>query len=157
MKLSPKKKVGITVRPNLGYYVQNINDIVQDTEKIGEEMNPHYEIIRAAIDADTLTELTPEKIAEVVDVFTAGTKKYKAMLAQIEKLRPPAKVMGIHKKFQRSYEKYVAGCDEMIASLQTEQGIDTPAFNAAEEKQDEATDEISFSIQRMTNLLLGKK
>lgn len=157
MKLSPKKKVGITVRPNLGYYVQNINDIVQDTEKIGEEMNPHYEIIRAAIDADTLTELTPEKITEVVDVFTAGTKKYKAMLVQIEKLRPPAKVMGIHKKFQRSYEKYVAGCDEMIASLQTEQGIDTPAFNAAEEKQDEATDEISFSIQRMTNLLLGKK
>ncbi|OJG39745.1 hypothetical protein RV01_GL000927 [Enterococcus dispar] len=157
MKLSPKKKVGITVRPNLGYYVQNINDIVQDTEKIGEEMNPHYEIIRAAIDADTLTELTPEKITEVVDVFTAGTKKYKAMLAQIEKLRPPAKVMGIHKKFQRSYEKYVAGCDEMIASLQTAQGIDTPAFNAAEEKQDEATDEISFSIQRMTNLLLGKK
>ncbi|MGV3083998.1 hypothetical protein [Enterococcus dispar] len=145
------------MRPNLGYYVQNINDIVQDTEKIGEEMNPHYEIIRAAIDADTLTELTPEKITEVVDVFTAGTKKYKAMLAQIEKLRPPAKVMGIHKKFQRSYEKYVAGCDEMIASLQTEQGIDTPAFNAAEEKQDEATDEISFSIQRMTNLLLGKK
>ncbi len=157
MKLSPKKKVGITVRPNLGYYVQNINDIVQDTEKIGEEMNPHYEIIRAAIDADTLTELTPEKITEVVDVFTAGTKKYKAMLVQIEKLRPPAKVMGIHKKFQRSYEKYVAGCDEMIASLQTAQGIDTPAFNAAEEKQDEATDEISFSIQRMTNLLLGKK
>ena len=157
MKLSPKKKVGITVRPNLGYYVQNINDIVQDTEKIGEEMNPHYEIIRAAIDADTLTELTPEKITEVVDVFTAGTKKYKAMLAQIEKLRPPAKVMGIHKKFQRSYEKYVAGCDEMIASLQTAQGIDTPAFNAAEEKQDDATDEISFSIQRMTNLLLGKK
>ncbi|EOT40826.1 MULTISPECIES: hypothetical protein [Enterococcus] len=145
------------MRPNLGYYVQNINDIVQDTEKIGEEMNPHYEIIRAAIDADTLTELTPEKITEVVDVFTAGTKKYKAMLAQIEKLRPPAKVMGIHKKFQRSYEKYVAGCDEMIASLQTAQGIDTPAFNAAEEKQDEATDEISFSIQRMTNLLLGKK
>ncbi|WP_195516568.1 hypothetical protein [Enterococcus dispar] len=145
------------MRPNLGYYVQNINDIVQDTEKIGEEMNPHYEIIRAAIDADTLTELTPEKITEVVDVFTAGTKKYKAMLVQIEKLRPPAKVMGIHKKFQRSYEKYVAGCDEMIASLQTAQGIDTPAFNAAEEKQDEATDEISFSIQRMTNLLLGKK
>lgn len=74
------------MRPNLGYYVQNINDIVQDTEKIGEEMNPHYEIIRKAIDEDKLAELTPEKIAEVVDVFTAGTKKYKAMLAQIEKI-----------------------------------------------------------------------
>lgn len=63
------------MRPNLGYYVQNINDIVQDTEKIGEEMNPHYEIIRKAIDEGKLAELTPEKIAEVVDVFTAGTKK----------------------------------------------------------------------------------
>lgn len=145
------------MRPNLGYYVQNINDIVQDTEKIGEEMNPHYEIIRAAIDGDNLESLTPEKIAEVVDVFAAGTKKYKVMLAQIEKLRPPAKVMGIHKKFQRSYEKYVSGCEEMINSLQTETGIDTKAFDISETKQDEATDEISFSIQRMTNLLLSKK
>ncbi|OTO30166.1 hypothetical protein A5876_000732 [Enterococcus sp. 3C8_DIV0646] len=76
------------------------------------------------------------------------------MLEKISKLRPPANVMGIHKKFERAYMKYVAGCDEMILSLDNK--IDQEAFDAAEAKQDEATDEISFAIQRMTALLLKK-
>jgi hypothetical protein len=42
----------------------------------------------------------------------------------------------------------------MIASLET--GIDVAAFDRAEIKQDTATDAISFSIQRMTSLLLKK-
>lgn len=33
-------------------------------------------------------------------------------------------------------------------------GVDREAFDASEKKQDEATDEISFAIQRMTALLL---
>ena len=39
-----------TVRPNLGFYVQTINDLVKETEAIGEKMNPNYEEIRKAID-----------------------------------------------------------------------------------------------------------
>ncbi len=35
-------------------------------------------------------------------------------------------------------------------------GVDREAFDASEKKQDEATDEISFAIQRMTALLLKK-
>lgn len=143
------------MRPNLGYYVQTINDIVQDTEQIGETMNPDYEVIRQAIDEEKLSELTPEKMAGTIESFQEGTAKYKAMLKKIGTLRPPAKVMGIHKKFERSYQKYVAGCEEMILSLQ-EDAIDTELFNASEKKQDEATDEISFAIQRMTKLLMGR-
>lgn len=141
------------MRPNLGFYVQTINDIVQNTETIGEKMNPNYEKIRAAIDDEKINELSAEEIKETAELFTEGTEKYKEMLQQISRLRPPAKVMGIHKKFERSYMKYVAGCEEMIASLNAE-GVDVVAFDASEQKQDEATDEISFSIQRMTNLLL---
>lgn len=63
--------------------------------------------------------------------------------------------MGIHKKFERSYLNYVAGCEEMLQSIRSEE-IDKAAFDAAEEKQDISTDEIAFSIQRMTNLLLKK-
>ncbi len=143
------------MRPNLGYYVQTINDIVQDTEQIGETMNPDYEVIRQAIDEEKLSELTPEKMAGTIESFQEGTAKYKAMLEKIGTLRPPAKVMGIHKKFERSYQKYVAGCEEMILSLQGD-AIDTELFNASEKKQDEATDEISFAIQRMTKLLMGR-
>lgn len=143
------------MRPNLGYYVQTINDIVQDTEKIGETMNPDYEVIRQAIDENKLQELTSEQIAQTLTTFREGTDKYQAMLEKITRLRPPAKVLGIHKKFERSYQKYVAGCEEMIASLQGET-IDVTSFDASEKKQDDATDEISFAIQRMTKLLLGR-
>ncbi|MGX7196767.1 hypothetical protein [Enterococcus olivae] len=142
------------MKPNLGFYVQKINDIVKDTEAIGEEMNPCFEEIRQAIDEDKTAEISEEKRNEIVKVFEEGTKKYQAMKTTIAALRPPARVMGIHKKFERSYFEYVEGCEEMIASLS--EGVDAAAFNAAEAKQDEATDTIAFSIQRMTGLLLKR-
>jgi len=30
-------------KPNLGFYVQKINDVVTPSENVGEEMNPSYE------------------------------------------------------------------------------------------------------------------
>lgn len=142
------------MKPNTGFYVQKINDIVKETEAIGEKMNPNYEAIRQAIDEDKLAELTPESLQETTEIFEEGTGKYRVMLAEISQLRPPAKVLGIHKKFEKAYQNYVAGCEEMIASIQ--ENVDVAAFDAAEEKQDAATEVISFSIQRMTNLLLGR-
>ncbi|MBM7709674.1 hypothetical protein [Enterococcus lemanii] len=143
------------MRPNLGLYIQNINQIVQETEAIGENLNPKYEEIRQAIDQEQLAEISAEKISEIVETFANGTSKYEAMLKQVRSLRPPAQVLGIHKKFENSYANYVAGCQEMIASL-AQGTVDVEAFNAAEEKQDGATDGISFAIQRMTRILLKK-
>lgn len=142
------------MKPNLGYYVQKINDIVKNTEAIGEEMNPCYEEIRQAIDKEDVASISDERRDAIVSIFKEGTNQYVAMQQTVCTLRPPARVMGIHKKFERSYNDYVQGCEEMIASL--ENGIDVAAFDAAEQKQDEATDAISFSIQRMTSLLLKK-
>ena len=142
------------MRPNLGFYVQTINDLVKETEKIGETMNPNYEEIRQALDKKKESELSPERLETIEVSFKKGTDKYRLMLEQISKLRPPATVMGIHKKFERAYTKYVAGCEEMILSIAD--GVDREAFDASEKKQDEATDEISFTIQRMTALLLKK-
>jgi len=142
------------VKPNLGYYVQKINDIVKNTEAIGEEMHPCYEEIRQAIDKEELAAISDERLAEIVTIFKEGTNQYTAMQQTVSTLRPPARVMGIHKKFERAYTEYVQGCEEMIASL--ENGIDVAAFDRAEIKQDAATDAISFSIQRMTSLLLKK-
>lgn len=142
------------MKPNLGYYVQKINDIVKNTEAIGEEMNPCYEEIRQAIDKEDVASISDERRDAIVSLFKEGTNQYVAMQQTVRTLRPPAHVMGIHKKFERSYNDYVQGCEEMIASL--ENGIDVAAFDAAEQKQDEATDAISFSIQRMTSLLLKK-
>jgi hypothetical protein len=142
------------MRPNLGFYVQTINDLVKETETIGETMHPNYEEIRQALDDKKESELSPERLEAIGATFKKGTDKYRLMLEQISKLRPPANVMGIHKKFERAYMKYVAGCEEMTLSIAD--GVDREAFDAAEKKQDEATDEISFAIQRMTALLLKK-
>ncbi|MGX7350687.1 hypothetical protein [Enterococcus canis] len=142
------------MKPNLGYYVQTINNIVKDTEAIGETLHPYYEEIRTAIDNDKVADLSTEHLAEIQEKFESGTKAYHAMLEKVSGLRPPARVMGIHKKFERSYMSYVAGCDEMV--LAVTDGVDVTGFNAAEEKQDKATDEISFAISRMTNMLLKK-
>lgn len=142
--------------PNIGYYVQSVDNIVKQTEEIGEQMHPKYEMIRQAIDEKKVAELNSEQLTEVVQLFEAGTKQYRAMLKKVSTLRPPAKVMGIHKKFERAYLSYVAGCEEMIQSIDVEKGIDTDLFEASEKKQDQATDDISLAIQKMTNLLMKK-
>lgn len=144
------------MKPNLAYYVQKINDIVKETEEVGEKMNVYYEEIRVAIDEDNVSEVTPERITEIRTIFENGTKEYTLLLEKASQLRPPARVIGIHKKFERSYIDYLEGCKEMVASLNAEKGIDIALFNASEERQDKATDDISFSITRKSNLLLGK-
>ena len=44
----------------------------------------------------------------------------------------------------------------MTQSIQPESGVDHDLFDASEEKQDQATENISSAIQKMTNLLLKK-
>jgi len=151
-----KGKRGMVMRPNLGFYVQTINDIVKTTEDIGEVMNPYYEEVRQAIDKNKVNDLTAERIAEIQAKFKEGTEKYELMLKKVGTLKPTPQVLGIHKKFQHAYTEYVAGCNEMILATDSETGIDADLFNASEEKQDQATDELTFAITRMSNILLKK-
>ncbi len=71
------------MRPNLGFYVQTINDLVKETEKIGETMNPNYEEIRQALDKKKESELSPERLETIEASFKKGTDKYRLMLEQI--------------------------------------------------------------------------
>ena len=73
-------------------------------------------------------------------------------LEKIGMLKAPAKVMGNHKSFEKAYIQYVAGCQEMTDSLLPK--VNEEAFNAAEKKQNAATDTIYKTIQKITNLLL---
>lgn len=130
--------------------------MVKETEDIGEQMNPYYEEIRQAIDQETYHELSIERLTEVKRMFEQGTEQYQQMLKKITQLRAPAHVLGIHKKLERSYKEYVAGCREMVDAIQPETGVDVHLFDASEKKQDQATDNISFAITRMSNLLLKK-
>lgn len=140
---------------NLSYYVKEINQVVEETEKTGEAMNPFFEIVRTAIDENKVAELKPDQLKGVREAFEKGVGKYQEMLQTIKSLKAPAKVIGIHKKLERSYETYIEGCQEMVEAL-SEDGtsVNVEKFNESEVKQDEITDTIAFCIQRMTNLLL---
>ncbi|MEO1771253.1 MULTISPECIES: hypothetical protein [Enterococcus] len=138
------------MRPNVGFYAREINEIIKNTEEMGEKLHPNYEKIRKAIDQKK--ELDPKKVSEIHELFLEGTEFYQLNLKKIQLLKPPAKVMGNHKSFEKAYVDYVAGCKEMTDSLVPE--INVKAFNAAEQKQDFATDTIYKTIQKITNLLL---
>ncbi len=65
--------------PNIGYYVQSIDQIVKETEAIGEGMHPKYEVIRNAIDEGKTSELDKSTLEEIILLFEEGTKKYRAI------------------------------------------------------------------------------
>lgn len=140
---------------NIGYYIQKVNEIVEVTEQTGEEMNPYYEIVRGAIDNGTHSEITADKIKEIKDVFSTGVAKYEGLLNVIKSLKSPIRVVAMHKKLEASFTNFVAGCEEMIASLGDKGSeIDVEKFNSSEKKQDESTETIIVSIQKMSDILL---
>ncbi|GCF95148.1 hypothetical protein NRIC_30390 [Enterococcus florum] len=138
------------MRPNTGFYAREINEIIKNTEEMGEKLHPSYEEIRTALDEGK--EFDAERVADIHELFAEGTEFYRLHLQKISRLKPPAKVMGNHKRFEKSYIEYVEGCQEMTDSLIPE--VNKEAFDAAEQKQDQATDTIYKTIQKITNLLI---
>lgn len=80
--------------PNIGYYVQSIDQIVKETEAIGEGMHPKYEVIRNAIDEGKTSELDKSTLEEIILLFEEGTKKYRAMLMKVSTLPSTSKSNG---------------------------------------------------------------
>ena len=60
---------------------------------------------------------------------------YEAQLAIIKDLRPPTRVLGIHKKLEKAYSQYVLACQSMVESI-TDESVDVNQFNESETKQD---------------------
>ena len=120
--------------------------------------NPRYQFQQVDIcDADKLADVSAEELKATHELFSNGTEKYRGLLAEIKGLKAPAKVMGIHKKLEKSFTAYVEGCQAMVDSIDLDNNtVNQELFNTAETNQDAATDEISFCIQRVTQLVMGK-
>ncbi len=124
-------------------------------EEIGEKMHPHFELIREAIDKNQVKELKSDQLVQISDEFSQGIAEYEQLFTKVKQMKAPAKVIGVHKKLEHAFGSYVVGCQEMNASLVPENTtVDAALFNQSEEKQDDATDVISFCIQKMTAILL---
>lgn len=143
------------MKPNLGYYVQKINDIVSETETIGETMHPYYEKVRTALDKKQTAELTTSQLEEVKAKFSEGTAAYQQLNTVLQGLVAPVKVLGIHKKLQKAFSAYVIACEEMVTAIEpTTPTVNEELFNHSEQAQDDTSDTISFCIQRLTGSLM---
>lgn len=137
--------------PNLNIYLQKLSTFVEETEQVGEKMNPDYEKVRTAIDEKKTTELSRDDLKAVYDVFAAGVADYVGYQASLTAMRAPAKVIGIHKRLEKTFAKYLAGCQAMLESVDGK--LDVEQFEAAEKEQDEASNGISFCVQRIMQLV----
>lgn len=136
------------MKPNMMRYIQNLNEIITKTEETGEAMHPYYEQVRVAIDHQELGSISKEEQTEIVHQFSKGVDQYQQLKEQVAHLKPTAKILGIHKKLERSYKNYVLACQEMLDAVNQEH-INIDAFNQSEQAQDEATHDIQFCIQRI--------
>lgn len=134
-------------------YAKMINEVVEKTEETGTSLNPFYEQVKKAIDDDKLSEMKSSEYQKILDEFTAGVETYKELLAQVDAAIAPPRVMGVHRLFQKAYQIYYDGCVSMLESLHDNQTCDAKAFDAAGEIQDQASDDMSHHIDRISKLL----
>lgn len=136
--------------PSLNVYLNKLSAFVEETEKTGEGMNADYEKIRNAIDEKKTDELSSDDLAAIYAVFEKGVDSYLVDQANLKMFRAPARVIGIHKRLEKTFDEYVVGCQKMLAAVDGK--LDIAAFDEAENDQDEASKGISFCIARITQL-----
>ena len=69
-------------------------------------------------------------------------------------MKPPIKVLGVHKQLLKAYQDFVEGCQAMTDSIDaTKQSVDVEAFELSEKLQDESSDAMMKNIQRITKIL----
>lgn len=139
---------------NIAYYFQTINDVISDTEEMGSKMHPYYESLRKAI--DNQDEVSKEELAKVETIFEEGCDTYDTYQTKVETLQAPVKLMGLHKKFVKSYSDYVAACHAMLEAVNPEEGLNIEQFNQAEKEQDDHSQKVSQVVARMATLAMRK-
>lgn len=132
-----KKRFDVNYGPKLG-------DIIENTNKIGEEMNDSYLLVKKYL-SDHKNEID---LLEIKEKFQAGTNKYKSNLSNLKSLKAPIKELGKHNQMISAYEDYVAGCQLMVDSL-NDGSVDEEKFNESEHNQEESSDRVTKIVQRI--------
>lgn len=137
----------------LMHYGNLIAAVVRDMEANQEALNPKFEQLRAAIDADKVADFDAADYTATKEAFAAGTQAYAQQLAQLEAGQAPARLLGNHKLLVAAYTSFVTGCQTMTDSLGAAPAdLDVAAFNAAEQAQDDATAKVMKYLQRVSQL-----
>jgi len=105
-------------------------------------MHPKYEVIRNAIDEGKQVTWTNRLLKRSSCYLKKEQKNIGQCLRKSVLCVHQQKQWAFIKNFEKAYLSYVAGCEEMIQSIDLESGVDEDLFNTSEAKQDQATDQI---------------
>lgn len=131
-------------------YTPVLSQVMESTEKTGEQLNDYYEKIRQAIDQKKVNEMVPAEFDDIVLEFNDGTDTYRQNLTKLQKVAVPARFIGKHKLMVAAYEEYVRACEAMVASLDVkERTADVAKFDQAEKDQETAMDHVSKAMMRI--------
>ncbi|GKQ43146.1 hypothetical protein RD055328_10690 [Companilactobacillus sp. RD055328] len=130
-------------------YANTVNDAVQNTQEVQEKMHPQFEVIKKAIDENTLKDMLSSKYLEIQGDFQQGTDEYKKIAKVMHEAKAPARLMGTHHNLANVYDEYAQSCQDMVDSMKDNRDVDIEAFTIAEKKQEEATDKISKYITKI--------
>ncbi|WP_318767133.1 hypothetical protein [Lactiplantibacillus carotarum] len=136
-------------------YMPVLSKVIESTEKMGEQLNPSFEKLRKALDADAVAKMVPAEFSDIQMEFSDGTEQYQKNLAQLKKAQVPVRLIGRHRNLLDAYEAYTNACAAMTASLNVDnQTIDLEAFNQAEKDQEAQMEHVSSDVQRIMNMVM---
>lgn len=136
-------------------YMPVLSRVIESTEKMGEQLNPSFEKLRQAIDADAVAKMVPAEFNDIQMEFSDGTEEYQKNLAQLKKVGVPARLIGRHRNLVAAYEAYANACAAMTASMNVDdQTIDVPAFDQAEKDQEAEMGRVSNDVQRIMSTVM---
>lgn len=137
-----KKKAG------LGKYLQTITDILQSTEDMGGDLNPYFDLANGMVTESK--QLTADQFAQIQESFSQGITVYHQNLDKLEKAAAPVMIIGPHKQLVKAYRDFVAGCEQMHASIDySGQTINGQAFKDSEKVQSDAMDHVNAHVSRI--------
>ena len=131
-------------------YINVLSKVLQGTEDEAGEMNSDFEKVRAAIDNDTVSDLSQVDLQKIVDNFQRGTDGYEDKLNKLEQASAPVRVLGKHKSLVAAFRVYTEACQAMTDSIDVEgQKVDVEAFNQSEKTQENAMEKVTAATQRI--------
>ncbi|AVK64430.1 hypothetical protein C5Z26_10050 [Lactobacillus sp. CBA3606] len=142
-------------KATMATYMPVLSKVIENTEKMGEQMNPGFEKIRQAVDTDAIAKMVPAEFNDIQMEFTDGTEQYQKNLQQLKQAAVPARLIGKHRNLLAAYDAYTTACAAMTASLKiADQTVDVAAFNQAEKDQEAAMTHVSNDVQRIMTMVM---
>lgn len=129
----------------MAVYAPFLSNIINETNKIGEEMSKDYEPLETAMGKDDYSSIDLENTKEV---FQNGTNRYQELFNQLDAADVPARELGRHAMLKDAYSDYVKGCQDMVDSIQNST-IEKEAFHAAGDLQQASIEKVFKVAQKI--------